>query len=69
VLEERIQELKAEFDRLRRTRTGLANSKTGKACGKIERTILKLEDKSTPQSLQMVDREAGKEIALGTRVW
>ena len=68
VLDDRIEEIEAEFERLKEERgTGLATLKRDKPPEKIEEAILKLEDKINTAKLQMVDREAGKEIALGTR--
>jgi DNA topoisomerase I len=68
VLQERVEEIEAEFERLKKERgTGKASLKRDRPPEKIEDAIVKLEEKINTAKLQMVDREAGKEIALGTR--
>lgn len=68
VLQERLEEIDVEFERLAKERgTGKALLKREKPAEKIEEAIDKLDEKITTAKLQMVDREAGKEIALGTR--
>ena len=68
VLQERLGEIDAEFERLAEERgTGKASLKREKPAEKIEEAIDKLDERITTAKLQMVDREAGKEIALGTR--
>ena len=68
VLKERIQEIEAEFKRLKKERgTKKAQMKREKATDKIEADIEKLDEKIKTFKLQMEDREAGKEVALGTR--
>jgi len=67
VLQERLEEIDAEFQRLAEERgTCKASLKREKPAEKIEESIDKLDEKITTAKLQMVDREAGKEIALGT---
>lgn len=67
VLQERLGEIDAEFERLAEERgTGKASLKREKPAEKIEEAIEKLDDRIATAKLQMVDREAGKEIALGT---
>lgn len=68
VLQERLEEIDAEFERLVKERgTGKASLKREKPAEKIEEAIDKLDERINTAKLQMVDREAGKEIALGTR--
>lgn len=68
VLQERLEEIDAEFERLTKERgTGQASLKREKPAEKIEEAIEKLDERINTAKLQMVDREAGKEIALGTR--
>jgi DNA topoisomerase-1 len=68
VLEERLEEIDAEFQSLAEERgTGKASLKREKPAEKVEEAIDKLDERITIAKLQMVDREAGKEIALGTR--
>jgi DNA topoisomerase-1 len=68
VLQERIEAIEAEYDRLGQERgTGKATLKRDRATEKIEEAIEKLEEKIKTFKLQMDDRDAGKEIALGTR--
>lgn len=68
VLQERLEEIDAEFERLEKERgTGKASLKREKPAEKVEEAINKLDERINTAKLQMVDREAGKEIALGTR--
>ena len=67
-LDERIAEVKAEFKRLKKEQgTGKATLKRERTVEKLEEAIQKLEEKIANSKLQMVDREEGKEVALGTR--
>ncbi|OCH93765.1 hypothetical protein OBBRIDRAFT_789963 [Obba rivulosa] len=67
VLKERIQEIETEFKRLKKERgTGKHQLKRERPTEKIEEAIEKLDDKIKTFKLQMEDREAGKEVALGT---
>jgi DNA topoisomerase-1 len=68
VLEERIQDIEEEYERVKKERgTGKATLKRERPAEKIEEAITKLDVKIVTAKLQMADREAGKEIALGTR--
>ena len=68
VLQGRIENIEVEFQRLVKERgTGKAELKREKPAEKIEEAIEKLDDKIKAFRLQMEDREAGKEVALGTR--
>jgi DNA topoisomerase-1 len=68
VLQERIADVEAEFERLTKERgTGKATLKREKAPEKIEQAIDKLDEKMKAFKLQIEDRDAGKEVALGTR--
>ena len=67
VLRSRLRAVEDEFARLEKERgTGKATLKRDKAPEKLVEAIDKLEDKIKTFKLQMVDREAGKEVALGT---
>ena len=67
-LKEKIKEIEAEFKRLKKERgTGKAELKRERPTEKIEEAIAKLDEKIKAFKLQMEDREAGKEVALGTR--
>lgn len=67
-LDERIAEVKVEFKRLKKEQgTGKATLKRERTVEKLEEAIQKLEEKIANSKLQMVDREEGKEVALGTR--
>ncbi|EPQ57212.1 hypothetical protein GLOTRDRAFT_137596 [Gloeophyllum trabeum ATCC 11539] len=67
VLKERIKEIEAEFKQLRKEReTGKVKLKRDRPAEKVEEAIQKLDEKIKTSKLQMVDREAGKEVALGT---
>ncbi|KAI0267121.1 hypothetical protein BC834DRAFT_872641 [Gloeopeniophorella convolvens] len=67
VLRTRVRAVDDEFARLAKERgTGKAALKRDKAPEKLVEAIDKLEEKIKAFKLQMVDREAGKEVALGT---
>jgi len=67
VLRSRLHAIDEEFARLEKERgTGKATLKRDRATEKLIDAIDKLEDKIKTFKLQMVDREAGKEVALGT---
>ncbi|KDQ57459.1 hypothetical protein JAAARDRAFT_177624 [Jaapia argillacea MUCL 33604] len=67
VLKERIADIEAEFKRLKKERgTEKASLKRERPAEKIEEAITKLDEKIKTSKLQMDDREAGKEVALGT---
>ena len=67
VLNSRLSAIEDEFSRLEKERgTGKATLKRDKAPEKLVEAIDRLEDKIKAFKLQMVDREAGKEVALGT---
>ncbi|KAF8893784.1 hypothetical protein BD779DRAFT_1503401 [Infundibulicybe gibba] len=67
VLEDRIQAIKDEFAKLEEERgTGLAALKRDKSAEKLEDSIDKLTQKIKAFKLQIDDRDAGKEVALGT---
>lgn len=67
VLKEREKAVLDEYKRLAKERgTGKATLKREKAPEKIEEAIAKLDDRIKTFKLQMEDREAGKEVALGT---
>ena len=67
VLKEKIKEIEAEFKRLKKERgTNKHELKRSKPTDKIEEALQKLDEKIKAFKLQMEDREAGKEVALGT---
>ncbi|KAG1767000.1 DNA topoisomerase I [Suillus occidentalis] len=67
VLQEKIEAAEAEYKRLAKERgTGKAKLKRDRAPEKIEEAVQKLDEKIKTFKLQMDDREAGKEVALGT---
>ena len=67
VLRSRLRAVEDEFARLEKERgTGKATLKRDRPAEKLVEAIDKLEDKIKAFKLQMVDREAGKEVALGT---
>ncbi|KAL0956573.1 hypothetical protein HGRIS_002710 [Hohenbuehelia grisea] len=67
VLDERLKTIKDDFKRLTKERgTGKATLKREKPVDKLEEAIDKLEEKIKAFKLQIVDRDAGKEVALGT---
>ncbi|KAK0195611.1 DNA topoisomerase I [Armillaria mellea] len=65
VLDNRIKAIKDEYKRLAKER-GTRKAKTNKTAEKLEEAIEKLGQKIKAFKLQMVDRDAGKEVALGT---
>ncbi|KIP06988.1 hypothetical protein PHLGIDRAFT_71833 [Phlebiopsis gigantea 11061_1 CR5-6] len=66
-LKDKIKDIEAEFKRLKKERgTSKAELKREKPTEKIEEAIAKLDEKIKTFKLQMEDREAGKEVALGT---
>ncbi|KAI5120312.1 hypothetical protein M0805_005816 [Coniferiporia weirii] len=66
-LNERIEEIEAEFERLESERgTGIASLKRARPAEKLEESIAKLTERIKTHKLQMLDREEGKEVALGT---
>ena len=68
VLKDRVQAIEEEYDRLVKERgTKKATLKRDRSVEKIEEAIEKLDDKIKTFKLQIVDRDAGKEVALGTR--
>ena len=68
VLKEKLKEVEAEYKRLKKERgTGKHVMKKEKPTEKIEEAIDKLDERIKTVKLQMEDREAGKEVALGTR--
>ncbi|CCL98687.1 uncharacterized protein FIBRA_00690 [Fibroporia radiculosa] len=67
VLKDKRKEIEEEFKRLKKERgTRKAVLKRERPAEKIEEAIEKLDDKMKTFKLQMEDREAGKEVALGT---
>ncbi|KAL4073883.1 hypothetical protein J3A83DRAFT_4091530, partial [Scleroderma citrinum] len=67
LLKERIAAIEVEFKRIANERgTGRASLKRERPVEKIEEGVQKLDDKIKSFKLQMDDREAGKEVALGT---
>ncbi|TFK92723.1 hypothetical protein K466DRAFT_480004 [Polyporus arcularius HHB13444] len=67
VLKEKIKEIEEEYKRLKKERgTGKHALKKEKPTEKIEEAIDKLDERIKTFKLQMEDREAGKEVALGT---
>lgn len=68
VLQERVKDIKDEFKRLAKERgKDEAAPKKGRTVEKIQEMINKLDDRIKNFKLQMVDREEGKEVSLGTR--
>ncbi|KAF8200781.1 DNA topoisomerase I [Pholiota molesta] len=66
VLKERIKEIESEFKQMAKERgTGKAETKH-RSAERIEEAIEKITEKIKAFKLQMVDRDAGKEVALGT---
>ncbi|EIW83345.1 hypothetical protein CONPUDRAFT_52328 [Coniophora puteana RWD-64-598 SS2] len=67
VLKERVDSIKDEFKRLAKERgTKKASLKRDRPPEKLEEAVQKLGEKIKTFKLQMDDREAGKEVALGT---
>ena len=68
VLKERKAEIEADFKKLKKERgTKKHELKRERAPEKIEEAIEKIDEKIRTFKFQMEDREAGKEVALGTR--
>ncbi|KAF8810664.1 hypothetical protein BYT27DRAFT_6484189 [Phlegmacium glaucopus] len=68
VLQQKIADIEEEFERLAKERgTGKAVLKRERPVEKIEEAIEKITEKIKAFRLQIVDRDAGKEVALGTR--
>lgn len=68
VLQKKIEDIKADFKRLAKERgTGKATLKRERPVEKMEEAIEKITEKIKAFRLQIVDRDAGKEVALGTR--
>lgn len=68
ILQEKLTAIETEFKRVARERgTGKAVLKRDRPLEKIEENIQKIDEKIKTFKLQIDDREAGKEIALGTR--
>lgn len=68
VLKDRIDAIEEEYERLTKERgTKKAALKRDRSAEKIEEAIDKLDEKIKAYKLQIVDRDAGKEVALGTR--
>ena len=68
VLQQRIADIKEEFKRLAKERgTRKAVLKRERPVEKLEEAIEKITEKIKAFRLQIVDRDAGKEVALGTR--
>ena len=67
-LKEKLDVIHEDFERLKKERgTGQAKLKREKPEEKIQEAIEKLDQKIKTFKLQMEDREAGKEVSLGTR--
>ncbi|KAF8495860.1 hypothetical protein JB92DRAFT_2747397 [Gautieria morchelliformis] len=67
VLEERIEDIKAEYKRLEQEREqDEITPKKGRTVEKLQDMIHKLDERIKTFRLQMVDREEGKEVSLGT---
>jgi DNA topoisomerase I len=68
VLQERIEDVKVEYRRLEQERDqDEITPKKGRTVEKLQEMIQKLDDRIKTFRLQMVDREEGKEVSLGTR--
>jgi DNA topoisomerase-1 len=68
LLKGRIAVIEEDYKRLAKERgAGKAVLKRERAVEKIEEAIQKLDERIKTFKLQMDDREAGKEVALGTR--
>ena len=67
-LQERLTVIEEDFKRLKNERgTKKATLKRDRPPAKLEEAIDKLDEKIKTFKLQIEDREAGKEVALGTR--
>jgi DNA topoisomerase I len=68
VLADKITDIEDDFKKLAKERgTGKATLKRERTTEKLEEAIDKLEEKIKTFKLQIEDRDAGKEVALGTR--
>lgn len=68
VLKERLKEVDDEYKKLKKERgTNKAAFARARPVEKIEEMISKLDERMKTFKLQMLDREAGKEVALTTR--
>lgn len=68
VLRDKIEALEADFAALAKERgTGKAAGKRDKSTEKLVEAIEKITEKTKAFKLQIDDRDAGKEVALGTR--
>lgn len=68
VLRERMEDVREEYRRLAEERgTEEAQVKKGRTVEKLQENLDKLDDKIKNFKLQMIDREEGKEVSLGTR--
>lgn len=68
ILKERLKDVEDEFKRLKKERgTSKATFSRAKSAEKMEDGIAKLDERIKTFKLQMLDREAGKEVALTTR--
>ncbi|KAI6040294.1 DNA topoisomerase I [Pisolithus marmoratus] len=66
ILREKIAAIEVEFKRIAKERgTGSASLKRERPAERIEESIQKLDERIKTFKLQMDDREAGKEVALG----
>ncbi|KAG6911134.1 hypothetical protein DXG01_003874 [Tephrocybe rancida] len=69
VLQERLEAIEEDFERLADERgSKKAALKKDKPADKLEEAIDKLTEKIKGFALQIEDRDAGKEVALGTRI-
>jgi DNA topoisomerase-1 len=67
ILKDRIADIKTEFKRLAKERgTGQAQLKRDKPADKLEEAVSKIDERIKTAKLQMVDRDEGKQVALGT---
>lgn len=68
VLRDKIESLEADFAALAKERgTGKSSGKRDKSAEKLVEAIDKITEKIKAFKLQIDDRDAGKEVALGTR--
>jgi DNA topoisomerase I len=68
VLKEKIDAIEEEYKKLEEERgTGKATLRRERLPERLEEQIAKLDEKIKTFKLQMQDRDAGKEVALGTR--
>jgi DNA topoisomerase-1 len=67
-LQERLSVIEEDFKKLKKERgTNKATLKKERPQAKIEEAVDKLDERIKTFKLQIEDREAGKEVALGTR--